>query len=90
MPSNISDEDVQRVMEHLSPQARVALDTLSQAQHRPVQDVLRDEIRTYIAGRLPYIDIDGAMKAIKVTAYKAGWLLGRLKRFAREQGADND
>lgn len=89
MPSPLSDEDVRRVMDRLSPQARIALDTISQAQNRPVEDVLRDEIRTYIAGRLPSIDIDGAMKAIQVTAYKAGWLLGRLKRFAREQSQDN-
>lgn len=89
MASPISDDDVRRVMDRLSPQARMALDTISQAQNRPVEDVLRDEIRAYIAGRLPAIDIDGAMKAIQMTAYKAGWLLGRLKRFAREQ-SQND
>jgi hypothetical protein len=46
--------------------------------------VLRDEIERYIAGKLPAIDIDFAMEQIKATAHQAGYLIGRLRRFARE------
>ena len=76
--------EVQRVMQALPPEARVALDTLAQMQNRPAEDVLRDQIQAYIAGKVPAVDIDGAMRAVKATAYQAGWMIGRLRRFARD------
>ena len=86
--TEIRKGDVDRVMQALPPQARVALDLLSQSQKRPVEDVLRDEIAKYIEGRLPAVDIDGAMRAVKATAYQAGFLIGRLRRFSRDFGND--
>ena len=83
---DIRNDDVDRVMQALPPQARIALDVLSETQKRPVEDVLRDEIAKYIEGRLPAVDIDGAMNAIKATAYQAGFLIGRLRKFSREFG----
>jgi len=80
----VSEREVDRVMQTLPPEARVALKFMSEAQKRPVEDVLRDEIQNYIAGRLPAIDIDFAMQQIKATAHRAGYLIGRLRRFARE------
>ncbi len=80
----VSNGEVDRVMQALPPEARAALKCMSEMQNRPVEDVLRDEIERYIAGKLPAIDIDFAMEQIKQTAHKAGFLIGRLRRFARE------
>ena len=52
--------------------------------------MLRDEIREYIAGKVPAIDIDAAMQGIKSTAYQAGFLIGRLRSFARRMGSEDD
>ena len=54
-----------------------------------MEDVLRDEIAKYIEGRLPAVDIDGAMNALKATAYQAGFLIGRLRKFSREFGEES-
>ena len=86
---DIRNDDVDRVMQALPPQARIALDVLSETQKRPVEDVLRDEIAKYIEGRLPAVDIDGAMNATKATAYQAGFLIGRLRKFSREFGEES-
>lgn len=86
---DIRNDDVDRVMQALPPQARIALDVLSETQKRPVEDVLRDEIAKYIEGRLPAVDIDVAMNAIKATAYQAGFLIGRLRKFSREFGEES-
>ena len=51
-------------MQGLPPEARAALNVMSQMQQRPPEDVLRDEIKNYIEGRLPRIDIEGAIKAL--------------------------
>ena len=40
-------------MQGLPPEARAALNVMSQMQQRPPEDVLRDEIKNYIEGRLP-------------------------------------
>lgn len=84
----LSDRELDRVMQALPPQARFVINTMSQAQNRPVEDVLRDEIRTYIAGRLPAIDLEYAMQSVRSTAYDAGYMLGRLRRFARDWSGD--
>ena len=77
-------------MRALPPQARIALETMARMQDRPAEDVLRDEIREYIAGKVPAIDIDAAMQGIKSTAYQAGFLIGRLRSFARRMGSEDD
>ena len=82
---DIRNDDVDRVMQALPPQARIALDVLSETQKRPVEDVLRDEIAKYIEGRLPAVDIDGAMNALRAT----GFLIGRLRKFSREFGEES-
>ena len=70
-------ENVDRVMQGLPPEARAAL------QQRPPEDVLRDEIKNYIEGRLPRIDIEGAIKALQSRSYQAGYIIGSLRKFAR-------
>ncbi len=85
---DIKPQEVDRVMQALPPEARVALDTMAQLQNRPVEDVLRDEIEHYIAGKMPAIDIDSAMQGIKATAWQAGYLIGRLRSFARRMSDD--
>lgn len=84
------DNDIDRVMQALPPAARIALKTLSQAQDRPVEDVLRDAMRDYIAGRVPAVDIDSAMASIQTTAYRAGCLIGKLRRLSRQYGDDDE
>ena len=74
-------ENVDRVMQGLPPEARAALNVMSQMQQRPPEDVLRDEIKNYIEGRLPRIDIEGAIKALR--SYQAGYIVGSLRKFAR-------
>ena len=46
--SNIEPHEVERVMQALPPEARLALNTMAELQRRPVEDVLRDEIARYI------------------------------------------
>ena len=76
-----SKESVDKVMQGLPPQARTALNVMAELQKRPPEDVLRDEIRNYIAGRLPAIDLEGAFKAIQERSYQAGYLVGSLRKF---------
>lgn len=76
-----SKESVDKVMQGLPPQARTALNVMAEMQKRPPEDVLRDEIRNYIAGRLPTIDLEGAVKAIQERSYQAGYLVGSLRKF---------
>lgn len=76
-----SKESVDKVMQGLPPQARTALNVMAELQKRPPEDVLRDEIRNYIAGRLPAIDLEGAVKAIQERSYQAGYLVGSLRKF---------
>lgn len=75
-------ENVDRVMQGLPPEARAALNVMSQMQQRPPEDVLRDEIKNYIEGRLPRIDIEGAIKALRLVR-TAGYIIGSLRKFAR-------
>lgn len=81
---NLSADELEVAMRALPPQARIALETMAQMQNRPAEDVLRDEIRRYIAGRIPIVNIEAAIEAIQATAHTAGYLIGRLRRFARE------
>ena len=76
-----SKESVDKVMQGLPPQARTALNVMAEMQKRPPEDVLRDEIRNYIAGCLPAIDLEGAVKAIQERSYQAGYLVGSLRKF---------
>ncbi|MDR3897705.1 MAG: hypothetical protein Q3X95_00380 [Duodenibacillus sp.] len=87
---DIGPREVDLVMQQLPPEARVALNTMAELQKRPAEEVLRDEIREYIAGKVPAIDIDAAMQGIKSTAYQAGFLIGRLRSFARRMGSEDD
>jgi len=67
-------ENVDRVMQGLPPEARAALNVMSQMQQRPPEDVLRDEIKNYI---------EGAIKALQSRSYQAGYIIGSLRKFAR-------
>ena len=86
--SHIESQEVERVMQALPPEARLALNTMAELQKRPVEDVLRDEIARYIEGKVPSIDIDSAMQGIKATAWQAGYFIGRLRSFARRMSED--
>lgn len=75
-------QTVDKVMQGLPPEARTALNVMSEMQKRPPEDVLRDEIQKYIAGKIPAIDIEGATRAIKERAYQAGYIVGSLRKIA--------
>lgn len=83
-----SRENVDKVMSGLPPEARSALNVMSEMQKRPPEDVLRDEIQKYIAGRLPSIDIEGAIRALKDRAYQAGYIVGSLRKIASRWGQE--
>jgi hypothetical protein len=80
----VRSETVNEVMNRLAPEARIALETMAEMQKRPPEDVLRDEIQKYIAGKLPAIDIDAIMQNVKTTAYQAGYIFGSIRNFARK------
>lgn len=89
MPANIDPLHIDRVMNALPPEARLALNTMSEMQKRPAEDVLRDEIARYIDGKIPHVDIDAAMRTLQGGARQAGFLIGRLRRFARSMGSED-
>lgn len=78
-----SDKNVQQVMDRLPPEARTALHVMSEMQKREPEDVLRDEIKKYIEGKVPTVDVEGIIRGIKDKAYTAGYLVGSLRKFAR-------
>jgi uncharacterized membrane protein len=80
----VRSETVNEVMNRLAPEARIALEAMAEMQKRPPEDVLRDEIQKYIAGKLPAIDIDAIMQNVKTTAYQAGYIFGSIRNFARK------
>ena len=79
----ISDKSVEQVMSRLPPQARTALHVMSEMQNREPEDVLRDEIKKYIEGRIHAIDLEGIVHGIKYKAYTACYLFGSLRKFSR-------
>ncbi len=83
-----SDEKVQLVMSHLPPEARTALNVMAKMQSRDPEDVLRDEIQKYIQGKVPAINLEGITQGIKDQAFTAGYLVGRLRNFARRMGSE--
>lgn len=83
MSLDLQQHEVDRVMQALPPEARLALNTMAQLQNRSVEDVLRDEIANYIAGKIPHVDLEGAVSTIRDTAYQAGYMIGKLRSFAR-------
>lgn len=84
-----SKNSVEKVMRGLPPEARAALNIMSEMQQRAPEDVLRDEIRNYIEGKLPRIDVEGAIKAIQARSYQAGYIVGSLRKFARNWNRDD-
>ena len=79
---NLTGKDsVNQVMQGLPPQAKTALNIMAEMQNRPAEDVLRDEIKKYIEGRLPSIDVEGAIKALQARSYQAGYIVGSIKKF---------
>jgi len=86
----IRELELARLFAALAPEAKRALRVLAEAQKRPVEDVLRDEVREYAAGRLPTFDIDAAMSRVKSGAYEAGKVVGQLRSLARRFSEKND
>lgn len=84
LPKELDDAAMQRLMRGLSPNALRALHAAAEMRNRPAEDVLRDEIRNYIADRLPPVDIEGVIHAMGDRFYQLGYFCGTAKRLLRE------
>ena len=79
LPQNLDDEAMARVMRGLSPDALRALHAVAQMRNR-----LRDEIRSYIADKLPPVDVEGIIHAMADRFYQFGYFCGTAKRLLRQ------
>ncbi len=80
----LTDEALGRIMRGLSPDAMRALRAVSEMRRRSPEDVLRDELRKYIADRLPLVDVEGIIRAMAGRFYEAGYFCGTVKRWLRD------
>lgn len=80
----LSDEAIRQVMGRLSPEALRALHAVSQMRNRPPEEVLREELKGYIADKLPPVDIEGIIHAMAERFYAFGYFCGTAKRWLRE------
>ena len=71
--------DVTReIMGRLSPEAMRTLRAVSEMRNRPAEDVLREELRGYIA------DVEAIIHAMGERFYALGYACGTAKRFLRK------
>ena len=64
--------DVTReIMGRLSPEAMRTLRAVSEMRNRPAEDVLREELRGYIADKLPLPDVEAIIHAMGERFYGA-------------------
>ena len=76
--------DVTReIMGRLSPEAMRTLRAVSEMRNRPAEDVLREELRGYIADKLPLPDVEAIIHAMGERFYALGYACGTAKRFLR-------
>lgn len=79
--------DVTReIMGRLSPEAMRTLRAVSEMRNRPAEDVLREELRGYIADKLPLPDVEAIIHAMGERFYALGYACGTAKRFLRKLG----
>lgn len=77
--------DVTReIMGRLSPEAMRTLRAVSEMRNRPAEDVLREELRGYIADKLPLPDVEAIIHAMGERFYALGYACGTAKRFLRK------
>ena len=63
--------DVTReIMGRLSPEAMRTLRAVSEMRNRPAEDVLREELRGYIADKLPLPDVEAIIHAMGERFYE--------------------
>lgn len=84
LPKNLDDEAMSRLMRGLSPDALRALHAVAEMRNRSPEDVLRDEIRNYIADKLPPVDVEGIIHAMADRFYQFGYFCGTAKRLLRQ------
>lgn len=78
--------DVTReIMGRLSPEAMRTLRAVSEMRNRPAEDVLREELRGYIADKLPLPDVEAIIHAMGERFYALGYACGTAKRFLRKR-----
>ena len=73
------------VMGRLSPEAMRALRAVAEMRNRPAEEVLREELRGYIADKLPPMpDIELIIHSMAERFYALGYACGTAKRFLRK------
>ncbi len=75
---------VRDVMGRLSPEAMRTLRAVSEMRHRPPEEVLEEELRGYIADKLPLPDVEGLIHRLGEEAYALGYACGSVKRIIRQ------
>lgn len=72
------------VMGRLSPEAMRTLRAVSEMRHRPPEEVLEEELRGYIADKIPLPDVEGLISRLGEEAYALGYACGSVKRIIRQ------
>ena len=75
---------VRDVMGRLSPEAMRTLRAVSQMRHRPPEEVLEEELRGYIADKVPLPNVEGLIRRLGEEAYALGYACGSVKRIIRQ------
>ena len=81
---NLKKDLIFEVLDRLSPEARFMLDLLAKSQKRSPEEVLEDEIKKYISGQMPSIDLESITKSLQNTAYQTGYWIGSIKNFIKK------
>ena len=74
-----------QAMGRLSPEALRALHAVAEMRNRPAEEVLREELKGYIADKLPPMpDIEYIIHSMAERFYALGYACGTAKRFLRK------
>lgn len=74
-----------QMMHKLSPDAMRALRTVARMRNQPPEEVLRDELRDYIAAQLPIVDVEGIVRAMGSKFYSLGYTIGSIRGFLKNR-----
>ena len=73
------DAAVREAMGRLSPGAVHALRAAAKLRNSTPEEVLREELRDYVASQIPYVDVEGIIRNMAGVFYTAGYAVGTLK-----------
>ena len=79
------DAAVREAMGRLSPGAVHALRAAAKLRNSTPEEVLREELRDYVAAQIPYVDVEGIIRNMAGVFYTAGYAVGTLKGWDAEK-----